>query len=239
MFRFQRIALPTGHIDTRQGRLGPDGIAAKIGNLIPGPGRRIPLREGIGVVPDLPVRIGFGFFHRILACGGTFESLPREDLADRSARCLHFRRRAFGPTNCKRTDHVEGLRQVQHFAQGDLVSDAGVPDALKPAQMRREHHVIAGARHGLDDGKVAMRPAFLEAQVDQRRTLRKVMVSTGNLARTLFPPRIGDDDEVPVLLVAGRRRLDTVMDDIFKNVGSDKTAIEIPAGRSFRQPVED
>ena len=48
-----------------------------------------------------------------------------------------------------------------------------------------------------------MRPAFLEAKIDQRGAVGEVVVATRNVARTLFAILIGDDDEMPVLLVTG------------------------------------
>ena len=59
-----------------------------------------------------------------------------------------------------------------------MITDAGVPDALKPAEMRRKHHVIAGARYRLNDRKIAMCPAFLKTEVNKRGAFGEMVVSS-------------------------------------------------------------
>ena len=95
------------------------------------------------------------------------------------------------------------ISQLQQFAQSTVISDSGIPDAQEPAQMRAEDHVIGGARNRLSYRKISMRPSLLEAEEDERRAVQEMRVAAGDLAGRAPGRRVGDDDEMPVLVVAG------------------------------------
>ena len=84
-----------------------------------------------------------------------------------------------------------------------MIPDASIPDALKPLEMRGKHHMIAGPGNGLDNRKITVCPRCLKAQLDQRRAFNEMMVSTRNVMSQPLSIMIRDNDEMPVLLVAG------------------------------------
>ena len=210
----RRLPLPARDIDPRQGRLGPDRIAPEIADLIKRPLRGVPLGKGVVVVAYLEIGIGGGRFYRIDRMIRTGKLAKGINLALRAAWGLHRRRICPRPADRQRTDHVKGLRQRQHLAQPHLIADARIPDRLKSPQMGRDHHVIGCTRNRLHDREIAMRPAFLKTQIDQGRTIREMGIATRNILRLTFGRRVGHNDEMPVLLIARRRRLGPVPDDI-------------------------
>ena len=232
-------ALPARDIDPRQGRLGPDRIAAKITYLIPAPVRRVPLGERVVVVADAIKRVGLGRLDRISADRGPLEALPGMDLGEGAARGFHIRRRRFCPADRQGGLNLEDRRQAEQVAQLPVVADAGVPDALEAAQVGAQDHVVGGARNGLGNREIPMGPALLETEENQRRAVGEVQISAGYVARAQLALLVGDDDEVPVLQVARRGRLGAVAHDLGQDFAIDLRAVEIAAGMTLGQPVED
>src|SRR5690554_6153553 len=71
-----------------------------------------------------------------------------------------------------------------------------------------------------------MRPSFLKAEVDQRRAFREVGVSAGDLARADEIGSVGHDDEVPLLLIAGRWGLSPVDNNLSERLRIDFRSVE-------------
>ena len=83
-----------------------------------------------------------------------------------------------------------------------VIPDASIPDTLIATQMRRQHHVVTGPRNRLHNREIAVRPAFLKTQINQRRAEFEMVVAARNLACLSFALGASHDDKMPVLLVA-------------------------------------
>tara|TARA_B110000090_G_scaffold92881_1_gene105010 strand:- start:491 stop:760 length:270 start_codon:yes stop_codon:yes gene_type:complete len=73
-----------------------------------------------------------------------------------------------------------------------------------------------------------MRPTLLKTQIDQRRAFRKMMVSTRNVSRTQFLSQVGNNNKMPILLIARGGGLNSIAHNIFQSFRSDQATIKIP-----------
>ena len=211
--RRRRLALTPRAVDTCDRRLRPHRVAAEIRDAVPAPHLRAPLGEGIARIADLEKRICRCRLCRIRRSDRPLERVDRPHLAFRAAWRLHVGRGRLRPPDAQRALDLECRRNAEHFGDLPGVADAGIPDRRIAAQMRAEHHVIAGAGDALHDRELVVRPALLEAEIDQHRAELEVMIAAGDGARALLHLKVGDRHEVPVLMIAGGRRLQPVLDD--------------------------
>ena len=84
-----------------------------------------------------------------------------------------------------------------------------------------------------------MRPPLLKAEIDQGRAVGKVVIAACDVMGPHQQIPVRDDHEVPVLMIAGRRRLGAVPHDLGKHRVVDRGSVEVAAGPTLRENIED